>query len=320
MRSLRPFLLAGLFATAVAIPVAVPAFAQAVPARSTYSQCSKAPTAEEAAQGHTAYTFGKEKYDKGRLDEAITFFKDAYERDCQNHDYLIIISRAYERQPNLPEAILALETYVQRSPNAPDLDKHRANIDSMKQRAKASAPPTAPTTQPTTTPTTQPTTAPTSPPPNEQEHTIYPWIVTGIGVAALGGGIVMLVLDPGVPAGCHGDTGQCDNFFDNGDTNINSPTGKDANGNPVVCKALPSASGCSKSAFNTDRQNKAGSSVSLSKAGPITMVAGGVIIAGGLIWHFVEPTGPKKESAFQNLQIAPVVIPGYSGMAMGARF
>ena len=305
--------------------VAVPAFAQSagVPAtaKSTYALCTKAPSPEEQDKGHTAYTLGKEKYDKGKLEEAVTFFKDAYERDCQNHDYLIIISRAYERQPNLPEAILALETYVQRAPNAPDIDKHRANIDSMKQRQKAAAATaTTPPTVATTPPTTAPTTAPPTPPSTvESGHTIWPWVVAGAGVVALGTGLAFILADPAVPEGCQ--EGSCDNRFNDGLKSY-KPNPLDPN-KPVplvACTNDSTADGCFHSQYNIGRRNQAGTSVFLSKAGPITMVGGGVLVVGGVIWYFAEPKTKRKESGFQNFQITPVVMPGYSGMAMGARF
>ncbi len=332
MRSLRPLLLGGVFATVVAVPAFAQTSSTAPVAKSTYAQCpARAPAveADEKEKGHNAYVLGKEKYDKGKLEEAVTFFKDAYERDCQNHDYLIIISRAYERQPNLPEAIFALETYVQRAPNAPDIDKHKANIESMKQRAKAaaaSAPTTAPTPQPTTAPTPQPTTAP--PPPREQEHTALPWVSVGIGVAALGTGIGLLVVAK-TPPGC--GRGQCTNYYD---TPANGPPlanpiniGPDsaivdpATGKQLPCATSNTLNGCSQSATNRQRQSDAGTAAGEMTAGTILVVAGSVLLVGGVVWHFLEPTGPKQEGrGFKNFQISPVVTPGYSGMAMGARF
>jgi len=304
--------------------LAVPAYAQSsgsIPTgKSVYTVCpTKNPSADEQEKGHQAYLLGKEKYDKGKLEEAVTFFKDAYERDCQNHDYLIIISRAYERQPNLPEAILALETYVQRAPNAPDIDKHRANIESMKQRLRATAtatPTSNPTTQPTTTPTTQPT-AP--PPPKEREHTVFPWVVTGIGVAALGTGIILLaVANP--PPDCN--NGNCKSYFDDGTINTgpNSKETDPVTGKPLDCLTHNTLNGCSRSSKNEQRQSEAGTAAGETTAGTILVISGAVLVVGGVVWHFVEPTGPVKESGFQNFRLTPVVTPGYQGVAMGARF
>jgi hypothetical protein len=37
-------------------------------------------------------------------------------------------------------------------------------------------------------------------------------------------------------------------------------------------------------------------------------------VIGGLIWHFVEPTGSNKSA------LTPVVAPGYAGLAFGSQF
>lgn len=329
MRCLRSILLGGVFATVVAVPAFAQTSSAAPTAKSTYAQCPpRAPAveADEKEKGHNAYVLGKEKYDKGKLEEAVTFFKDAYERDCQNHDYLIIISRAYERQPNLPEAIFALETYVQRAPNAPDIDKHKANIESMKQRAKAAAA-SMPTTSPTPQPTTAPTPQPTAPPaPREQEHSALPWVVTGLGVAALGTGVALLVVAK-TPTGCKVENGKCDNHFDDGTVNpgpdsavpdpnapLTNPTKK------LPCVTNPILNGCSQSVTNRQRESDAGTALGETTAGTILVVAGSVLVVGGVVWHFLEPTGRKNEAGLRDFRFAPVVTPGYSGMAMGARF
>jgi tetratricopeptide (TPR) repeat protein len=306
----------------------VPAFAQTAPAPaggkavSVYGTCGpKGPSPEDQEKAHTAYTLGKEKYDGRDLDAAIFFFKEAYAKDCSNHDYLIIISRAYERQNNLNEAILALQTYVTRAPSAPDVEKHKANIDSMtKERNKLAAAASA-----SSAATTAPTAAPTAPPPKEQEHTVPPYLVTGLGVVALGVGIPLFIVGGNAPSGC--SDGKCDNRYNNGDVNKGAtgtfgagPTGGPT-GDAVACSTSPQFNGCSRSDYNLKRQQDAGTAGGLRTAGLVTAIGGGVLLVGGIVWHFVEPTGPvKKEGAVKDFQLVPVVAPGYSGLTMGARF
>lgn len=321
MRSLRPLLLGGLLTVAFAVPAFAQTTGSIAPAKSTYPLCPKQPSTEEQNKGHNAYVFGKEKYDNGKLEEAIILFKDAYERDCQNHDYLIIISRAYERQPNLPEAIHALETYVDRAKDAPDLDKHRANLESMRQRLKAAIAAAATAKpQPTTAPTPAPT---TPPPPPQEEHSIAPWVVAGAGVVVLATGITLYAVGgSNIPPDCGGKT--CVNYLNNGTRNPNN-TGISATGATVPCidpitGNNSTANGCSHSDFNKQRQADAGTYSGMQTAGLITAIGGGVILVGGVVWHFVEPTGPKKEGGLRDFRVAPVVAPGYNGLAMGARF
>ena len=39
-------------------------------------------------------------------------------------------------------------------------------------------------------------------------------------------------------------------------------------------------------------------------------------LGGGLLWHFLEPTGPKEKSA----RIAPAVGPGFAGLSLTGKF
>jgi hypothetical protein len=51
--------------------------------------------------------------------------------------------------------------------------------------------------------------------------------------------------------------------------------------------------------------------------GVILTAAGGAALIGGLIWHFVEPVGPRARAAFV---VAPALGPGYGGLGVLARF
>jgi hypothetical protein len=340
MRNLRPLLLAGLLATAFAVP------ALAQPASTTqYPQCKSPPTPEQQEAGHTLYQAGKKKFDIGEYDKALTLFNEAYSSDCQKHELLIIISRSYELKGNKPEAIRALEVYIDRAKPA-DAETHRTRIDNMKKEMAAAAASASASNSATSQPTSAPTPPPTSPPPpQEHGHTIYPWLVTGLGVVGLATGISLLVVGGNnFPAGCNGGT--CDNRFDGShqalpippsmgampgtatkDTVNTSGKGYDASGNVVSC-ASSTADGCAGSDYNRKRQQDAGTYSGLQTGGIIAVVVGGTLIAGGIVWHFLEPTGPdksaekkKNDEPFKNGPlIAPVIAPGYGGVALGATF
>ncbi len=265
------------FGLLLAAGTSVPAFAQ--PAGQGYPSCTKTVSAGESELAHQKYIAGKQDYDEGNYDSALRRFRDAYALDCTKHELLIIISAAYERKGDKKEAVTALETYVARSPGAPDVGTYQAKIDNLKKQIAAAPPPTAP-------PSEAPTTAP--PPKNEvQEHTVFPWIMTGAGVAAVAVGVVLLATAPKLPGGCDEDTKKCTKRGDETDAEF------------------------------ADRQSEAGRSVGQPLAGTIVTIGGGALVVGGLVWHFLESTGPKEAA---KPKLRPSVAPGYAGLALGGSF
>ena len=85
-----------------------------------------------------------------------------------------------------------------------------------------------------------------------------PWIVTGVGGVAVVAGVVLFVAAPKFPAGCDRDTKICADAKD---------------------------------------ENKAKFAYDMPIAGAISLIGGGVLVAGGLLWHFLEPTGPVGGTA-----------------------
>jgi hypothetical protein len=54
------------------------------------------------------------------------------------------------------------------------------------------------------------------------------------------------------------------------------------------------------------------SALSLEHVGVGVLIGGGAVAVGGLIWHFVEPTGSSGD---KKASIEPVLGPGYAGVA-----
>jgi tetratricopeptide (TPR) repeat protein len=131
----------------------------------------------------------------------------------------------------------------------------------------------------------------TAPPPAEvREHTIPPWIVVGLGGAGVIAGVVILVTTPKLPAGCNPDT--------------------------KVCTMLPG-----ETAKQLDeRQSTAGASQNQPTVGGVVVGVGAAFLVGGLLWHFLEPTGPVEKSGNLKPSVTPHVAPGYAGMSLGASF
>jgi hypothetical protein len=277
------------------VATAVPALAQqagpSAPASKTdYPSCAgKEVSKADSEAAHRKYLAGKDDYDEAKYDSAITIFMDAYRKDCNKHELLVIISRAHELNHNLPEAIRALEVYLERNPQSPEAQTQRNKIKNLQdrlaeERKKAAAPPPPTATAPSGS-------APPAPEP--QGHTIYPWLVVGAGVVTLAVGIVLLATVPALPPGCTKKEQTCNRF-------------KDAAGNPTESEEDYQA-----------RQSDAGRHVNQPIWGGIVTGGGALLVVGGLIWHFAEPTGSKEAA---KTKVQPQLGPGYGGFAITGRF
>jgi tetratricopeptide (TPR) repeat protein len=270
--------------------VAASAFAQQ-PSMTVYPSCT--PTKADSDAAHGAYIAGKGSFDENDYARAVDYFKDAYRRDCTKHDLLNIIARAYELKGDRAEAVNALETYLKRvPPNEPGNEQIQRRIASLKAQI-AAAPPTptpvvtAPVEPVPSTPASMP---PANAPPDrvttERTHSVGPWVLVGVGGAAAVAGIVLLVVGQGKIS----------------DSKTGCPTI-----DPVTKQhqCLPGVNGESlQSEGNT-----------LSAVGGVVGGVGIAAVAGGLIWHFTEPTGPETRA-----RIRPDVRPGYAGLTVGAHF
>jgi tetratricopeptide (TPR) repeat protein len=293
MRSTRKPLLACL----LGIALAVPALAQQSGGVTQYPACPDPPpklSPAEVDAAHASFKVGVEAYNKGAYDKALDNFRDAFRRDCSRVALLNFISRAYEGKGDKAEAIHALEVYLQRNPKAEDADDIQTRITNLKaQLAPTTNTTTATTSAPTTTVTVVPTVTATATATATEEsrgHTAGPWIVLGVGVAAAIAGGVMLGVGQGEVA--HSRDGCASN-----------------GGNSYTCTPLLTTpkDNQNRATLNTD-------GTTLTNVGFVVAGVGVAAMVGGLIWHFIEPTGPKKVS------LMPTFAPGYAGMSLGASF
>ena len=107
------------------------------------------------------------------------------------------------------------------------------------------------------------------PPEEERHHTVWPWIVVGVGGAAVVASVVLMVTRPSLPQNCSAETSTCTR-----------------------------AEGESSASY-ADDQNQATNHVNRPTIALPLGAVGLATIAGGLIWHFLEPTGPRPKAAFQ---------------------
>jgi hypothetical protein len=98
----------------------------------------------------------------------------------------------------------------------------------------------------------------------QQGHTVYPWFLVAYGTVTFTVGAVLVASAPDLPRGCNEDSKTC--------TRLPSETPDDLK----------------------QRQTTAGRAASQPTIGGVTMGIGAAMVVGGLLWHFLEPTGPKS--------------------------
>jgi len=77
----------------------------------------------------------------------------------------------------------------------------------------------------------------------------------------------------------------------------------------------PILSGMTQAQSDSYRTSQENSGILVRGVGIAVAGVGLAGIVGGLVWHFVEPTGPAKTATF-----LPAIGPGYAGLSFGASF
>lgn len=279
MRFVRHALLGcGLLGMAVGLPALAQQNSSTYPAPCDAARVSKS----DVERAHTVFLSGKQFLEESNYDKAISYFGDAYSIDCSVHAILPIIATAYERKGDKGEAIRALQEYVKRVPTAQDrevIERRIRNLTDQLARepaatASGAAAPSAGSSpaqsaSPESAVTTPPVlsgAAPTSSGPPEQpqqtaeagsHHSAAPWVLVGLGGAALvAGGVVY-----GIGAS---DVASASN----------------------ACPTRSHCTGDAASQGNTGR--------TLDVVGGALLGGGAAVLAAGLIWHFVEGGGSGR--------------------------
>lgn len=273
------------FGLLVAAATTVPAYAQPssnqMPTAATmatdFPACTKKPTDGDQELAKQKFIAARQDYEEGTYDSALKRFKTAYEYDCTKPELLLIVSSAFEKRNDVKAALAALEVYLQRAPkDAPDVQTVQAKIENLKKEAAKTAPP--------------PSTSAPPPGGEQQEHTIFPWLVVGLGGAAVVTGLILTLTAGDYPEGCNSDNLRCSVT---GNPGAETETQVDAN------------------------RQEAGNVHGKKVAGPLVMIGGGALVVGGLVWHFLEPTGPKSPTSGR---FTPMLSPDFAGLSYGAKF
>lgn len=244
-----------------------------------YPPCHSDPSATEVAAAKSAFQAGQASFHEANYKLAITYWEDAFRRDCTATALLLNLARAYESNQQPDRAALALETYLERRPTTPDrtaLEKRIATLQaaahahsSSNDRAEPEAPaePSAhqelsllPQEEPTQTSSSRP---------------VWPLLLAG-------GGVVVTAVGAGVWIHSQNTISVC------------------ADRDPFGVRVCPDAK----------TEQEARDAVSWRNIGGTAALVGATaVVTGGLLWFLLDT--PQPESA----QLVPVVSPGYAGLS-----
>lgn len=278
----------------------LPALAHAEDEPKAYPECTKAPTEAETAAAKGAYQAGNASFDEADYPRAITYWEDAYRRDCTANLLLKNLARAYELYGQKRQAVVALETFLVREPNSGDKEQIQRRIEVLKKQIAAEK--TAPVATGSTSPATavspaQPSPAsPATQPPSDVAPTangprpIYPLFVAGAGAAALIVGLVLYI-----------------------------PAAHDVSNFEKLCPEMGGSNMCND-ANKQKTADDANSAQHKKVAGEVVTAVGAAALAGGLVWYFVQPRKAESVAHLERPRLSPALSPGFAGVALSGAF
>jgi len=284
MRALRHLPLAAAVALAPSV-----AFAEDAP--KPIPACEKTPTEGDVAGAKGAFQAGQASFEEGDYNRAISYWEDAYRRDCTAHALLLNLARAYELNNQKRHAVVALETYLARQPSSPQRDQIARRIEGLNEKIAQDGknPSSKPGATPGTSPKPNGDTAPAPEPDKGGKRPLTPLIVAGAGGALFViGGLLYL--------NAAGDV-----------SDVEDKCGGGRDCPPDLAKEGNDA---------RSRQTTWG----------VVSVAGLAVGAGGLAWYFLsKPSGGAAKAALATKKRAlprvdPIVGRGYTGLAVSGTF
>ncbi|MBK7584570.1 MAG: hypothetical protein IPI67_30835 [Myxococcales bacterium] len=284
MHASRPLLLAA--AISLLAPVAAGAESEPTP----IPPCEKTPTEGDVAGAKGAFQAGQGSFEEGDYNRAISYWEDAYRRDCTAHALLLNLARAYELNNQKRHAVVSLEAYLARQPSSPQRDQIARRIEGLNDKlAKEAATPGPAAGGGPTEPKTD---GPVGSAPETDgggKKSLTPLIVAGAGgVITIVGGLLYLKA-----------AGDVSDVEDKCGPGRKCPQSLAEEGNDA-----------------RKRQNLWG----------VVTVGGIAVTAGGLVWYFLsKPSGSAPTTALAATkrplpQVSPVVGRGFTGLALSGSF
>ncbi|MET0794930.1 MAG: hypothetical protein ABW061_25650 [Polyangiaceae bacterium] len=270
----------------------LPALAHAEDEPKAYPECTKTPTDSETTAAKGAYQAGNASFDEADYPRAITYWEDAYRRDCTANLLLKNLARAYELYGQKRQAVVALETFLVREPASPDKEQIQRRIEVLKKQiaAEKATPIAPPVSAGPVTPAANNNVASEPQPSSESQsgkRSAVPLFVAG------GGGVVLLI---GI--------------------GIYAPASKDVKDSEDKCPNRVCPSGPNQA----DDIKKGEDARKKATTGAVVMGLGAAAVAGGLIWYFAQPKKAASTGTLLRPQVTPAVSPGFAGLSFNGAF
>ncbi len=264
--------------------VASPASAQQADMK-PYPECTRAPTDGDVQAAKGAFQAGQAAFKEADYSRSILYWEDAYRRDCTAHPLLLNLATAYELSGNKAQAIAALQTYLVRRSDAADADQITRRIEVLKRQLEESqraAQPQPKAAPPTPIPAPSQASSTTSAAPVADSGPKRP--IWPLIVAGAGGAVALVGVVVWSRAGA-----------DVKDVEKKCP-GR-------ICAPQIASEG------NAARSRQS--------VGGVTAVVGLAVAAGGTAWYFLAP---PPDANVAGTSFVPVVLPGFAGATLSARF
>jgi len=255
---------------------------------------------DAADEARKAFVAGKAKSDESAYDDALVLLVSAYQKDCTRHTFLQVIATVLEKQSNYDEAIRALRLFLERQrmtgAERTPIDTKIKNLQTLADKKRKDLAAAAASGQGA------------APPPElvvVREHTAGPWIVFAVGAAGVVTGVVLHIVAAGIDPGANCDT-----------KNLGPDQKPQCSLTDADAKGLDAAEKTAK--LDTYKSNAFLVS-GMYPGGSAALIAGGVLMVGGLVWHFLEPTGSVSKTG-KLPQVTPTFGRGYGGLSLGGSF
>lgn len=272
------------------LSVSAPAHAESDPI--PYPACDREPSDSDTQAAKGAFSAGEVSFQEADYSRALLYWEDAFRRDCKAVKLLLNLARAYELSDRPKRSVLALETYLERRPDDEDREaiekriaRLRRTIEAEEHEASTVGASEQPEAEPETK-TAEPAGADS--PAASPKKPIWPVLVTGGGVLALGAGIPLWI------AGQNEFDAVLSRWAESGCTPEDCPSNLQPNANAEA----------------RDAKSLRATGITLTVVGGVAAAAGAVFWT--LVWRDTSP------SALTELR--PLVAPGTVGLTYSGQF
>ncbi len=262
-----------------------------------YPACTKQTAEADTNAAKGAFAAGQAAYNEGDYERAITYWSDAYRRDCTAHALLRNLATAYELSGKRKHALLSLRTYLERQPDSPSSTQIKTKIQGLERRIAADAAAAQPGTEPP--PVAEDPVDPRppvvdDPPPDEGgSRPFYPLIVAGAGGVLTAAGAAMFF----------SNSADLDSLEKQGEREFGCMGRNCPPGTP---------DGFLSQANDARKKTSIGGGLA---------IGGLAVLGGGLAWYFLQPkSGGDSAAVSKRPRVSAAVTPRFAGVSLSGNF